>query len=449
MEERKKVLIISYYWPPSGGSGVQRWLKFTKYLRDFGWEPVIYTPDNPEFMSVDNTLEAEIPQGVQVIRREIFEPYSLYKMFTGKKGKSIKPGFIGGGGSGARAFPLKEKISLFIRSNLFIPDPKCMWIIPSAIFLKKYLRENPVDAIVSTGPPHSMHLIAKRVAKATGIPWLADFRDPWTKMYNFKYMRYSAPVRYIHSVLEKGVVTKASAVLTVTNTIAGELQAVRDLTNIVYSRQRLPKVEVITNGYDHADFPEGAAELDKEFTITYTGLFVRTQNPAILWKVLGEKVKADPAFAASLKIKLIGHSDGAILDDIHSNDLWENLEQFDYMSHDKITQVQRNSQILLLGGGMEPESKGILTGKFFEYLAARRPILGFGPKGGDMDIALSECEAGEMFDYGNEAGCRLWIEQRYAEYLAGGVGSVCGNIEQYSRKVLTGRLANMLDRMVN
>jgi len=406
------------------------------------------TPDNPEFMSVDNTLEAEIPQGVQIIRREIMEPYSLYKMFTGKKGKSIKPGFITGGGSGAGAVPLKEKISLFIRSNLFIPDPKCMWIGPSAGFLKKYLRENPVDAIVSTGPPHSMHLIAKRVAKSTGIPWLADFRDPWTKMYNFKYMRYSAPVRYIHSLLEKRVVTKASAVLTVTDTIARELQDVRDLTNIVYARQRLSRVEVITNGYDHTDFADGVTEPDKEFTITYTGLFVKTQNPAVLWKVLGEKVKADSSFASSLKIKLIGHSDGAIHDDIHSNGLWENLEQFDYMSHDKITQVQRNSQILLLSGGMEPESRGILTGKFFEYLAARRPILGFGPKGGDMDIALNECEAGEMFDYGDEAGCCRWIEQRYAEYLAGRVEPVFGNIEQYSRKALTSKLANMLDRMV-
>ena len=448
MEERKKVLIITYYWPPSGGSGVQRWLKFTKYLMDFGWEPVIYTPDNPEFMATDNTLEAEIPQGVQVIRREIVEPYSLYKILTGKKGKSIKPGFITGGGSGAGSVPFKERFSLFIRSNLFIPDPKCMWIGPSAGFLKKYLRENPVDAIVSTGPPHSMHLIAKRVAKSTGIPWIADFRDPWTKMYNFKYMKYSAPVRFIHSLLEKRVVTNASAVLTVTSTIAGELQEVRDLSNIVFAKKRLSKVEVITNGFDHADFPDIPAELDKEFSITYTGLFVKTQNPAVLWKVLGEKVKADSSFAASLKIKLIGHSDGAIHDDIHSNGLWENLEQFDYMSHDKITGIQRSSQILLLGGGMEPESKGILTGKFFEYLAARRPILGFGPKGGDMDIALTECEAGEMFAYSDEKGCREWIEKRYSEFLAGRVEPVSGNIEQYSRKFLTGRLADMLDRVV-
>ena len=432
----KRVLIITYYWPPSGGSGVQRWLKFVKYLREFGYEPVVYTPENPEFMAIDKTLEAEIPQGVEVVKRDIIEPYSIYKILTGKRGKTLKPGFINTGGSGAKAVPLKEKLSLFIRSNLFIPDPKCLWIGPSARFLKKYLKENPVEAIVSTGPPHSMHLIAKRVSKATGIPWVADFRDPWTKMYTFKYMGYSAAVVAIHKILEKSVVKSADAIVTVTETIGREL---RELSNC--------GVHIVTNGFDNADFLSETVPLDENFTITYTGLFVRTQNPAELWKVLAERVSNNKVFAKDLKIRLIGHTDSAILEDIERNGLGENLEQLNYLPHTEVIKWQRSAQILLLSGGMEPESKGILTGKFFEYLAARRLILGFGPKGGDMDIALSECEAGEMFDYNNKAAIAKWIDSRYEEYRGTGIPPVSGKIEKYSRRELTRAMAAVLDEI--
>jgi len=156
--ERKKVLIITYYWPPSGGSGVQRWLKFTKYLRDFGWEPIIYTPANPELMAVDNSLAAEIPEGVRVIRRDILEPYSIYRALTGKKKGDIKPGFIN---YRRRHIPIHKKQPLHTGPKMSLDRP------PSKNgSSKRWLRENPVDAIVSTGPPHSMHLIAKGVAKS-------------------------------------------------------------------------------------------------------------------------------------------------------------------------------------------------------------------------------------------------------------------------------------------
>ena len=433
----KRVLIITYYWPPAGGSGVQRWLKFVKYLREFGYEPVIYTPEGPEFMAIDETLAKEIPQGVEVIKRAIFEPYSIYKILTGKRGKALKPGFINTGGSGAKSVPFKEKLSLFIRSNMFIPDPKAFWICPSARFLKKYLKENPVEAIISTGPPHSMHLIAKKVSGATGIPWIADFRDPWTKMFTFKYMRYSAPVVAIHKILEKSVVKNADAVVTVTETIGRELREMRGRGG----------VHIITNGFDNADFSDEKVCLEDSFTLTYTGLFVRTQNPAELWKVLSDRVCNNNVFANDLKIRLIGHIDTAILEDIERNGLNGNLEWMEYMPHTDVINWQRRAQILLLSGGMEPESKGILTGKFFEYLAARRPILGFGPKGGDMYIALDECEAGKMFDYDNKEDVAQWIDSRYEEYKGAGIPPVSGKIEKYSRRELTAAMAAVLDEI--
>lgn len=432
----RRVLIITYYWPPSGGSGVQRWLKFVKYLRDYGYEPVVYTPLNPELMAKDESLLKEIPEGVEILKREITEPYNLYKIFTGKKSSQVKPGFINNSGSGSGRGSVKEKISLFIRSNFFIPDPKALWISPSVSFLKKYLKESRVDAIVSTGPPHSMHLIARKVARATGIPWLADFRDPWTKMYNFKYLGHSAPVAALHKRLEKSVIQEADAVVTVTNTIASELQELG------------PKkaVTVITNGFDYADFLDVDVPFEDGFTITYTGLFVHTQNPSVLWRILGERLK-NSEFASALKIRLIGNTDSSILEDIRSNGLENNLIKMDYTPHDEVVLWQRRARILLLSGGREPESKGILTGKFFEYLAAGRPVLGFGPKGGDMDVALEESRAGEMFDYENYEGVAKWIDAQYALYTIGAAPVMESEISKYSRKELTGKIAKVLDQI--
>ena len=171
----KRVLIITYYWPPSGGSGVQRWVKFAKYLPDEGWQPVIYTPENPELKATDRTLEAEIPTEAEIVKTHIIEPYEIYRKLMGKGGASNEVNPIHGGRKS-----WKQKLSLFVRGNFFIPDPRVMWVRPSVRFLKKYLKDHPVDAIVTTGPPHSMHLIGLRLSKATGIPWLADFREvPW------------------------------------------------------------------------------------------------------------------------------------------------------------------------------------------------------------------------------------------------------------------------------
>lgn len=197
----KRVLIISYYWPPTGGSGVQRWVKFAKYLPSEGWQPVIYTPLNPEAITVDESLISEIPPEVEVIKRKIFEPYNIYRALTGKKGRTAQSGEVNPINSQKKSFT--QKVSMWIRGNMFIPDPRCFWIGPSVRFLKKYLKEHPVDVIVSTGPPHSMHLIARKVARSTGIPWVADFRDPWTKMFYFKHLALSPWAERKHARLEK------------------------------------------------------------------------------------------------------------------------------------------------------------------------------------------------------------------------------------------------------
>ncbi|MDD2424816.1 MAG: glycosyltransferase family 4 protein [Bacteroidales bacterium] len=433
----KKAVIITYYWPPAGGSGVQRWLKFVKYFRNYGIEPVVYTPENPEMMAVDSSLLSEIPQGATVIKRRITEPYGLYKLLTGKSGEQIKPGFITDG-AGKRGGGWKESLSLFIRSNLFIPDPKCLWIRPSVKFLTKYLKDNPVDIIISTGPPHSMHLIAEKVAKATNIPWIADFRDPWTGMYTFKSMKNSPLTVLIHKKMEKRVVREADAVVVVTNYMKKELSA-----------HNPRRAEVITNGFDKDDYRDIVVNPDKEFSITYTGLFVKDRNPSQLWRVLGEKAASDKNFKKDLIIKIIGHTDKIITDEILANGLENNLYRKEYVPHREAIALQKSARVLLLAGGQQPEAAGILTGKFFEYLASGNKILAFGPAGGDMDTALRESGAGEMFEYNDYQRVKEWIEREYERCRKGETGINSGDIDKYSREKLCEKMSVLIEDILS
>ncbi len=431
----KKALIISYYWPPSGGSGVQRWLKFVKYLRDFGVEPIVYTPENPELMAVDRELESEVPQGVTVLKHRITEPYSLYKFFTGKK--EIKPGFINNKGK-KKGGSFKEGLSLFLRSNIFIPDPKALWIRPSVKILNKYLSDNPVDVIISTGPPHSMHLIAKKVSAKTGIPWIADFRDPWTGMYNFKHLKYTKLVEWVHKRLEKSVIRLADAIVVVTNGMREE-----------FMELGAKNISVITNGFDESDFPPIEGSLDKDFTITYTGLFFKDRNPEALWKVLGEMARDNSDFGNDLKIRLIGNTDASIKEEVIGAGLEKNMDCSDYVPHKDVIKMQQSAHILMLSSGMEPESKAILTGKFFEYLAARRPVLAFGHKESDIADALSETNAGILFEYSQEKELREWIEERYRQFKGAGIPATGGEIARFSRRSLTGEMVKIINSITD
>ncbi len=293
---KRKVLIITYYWPPSGGAGVQRWLKFSKYLRDFGWEPIIYTPENPEAPAIDNSLEKDIPEGISIIKRPIIEPYSVYKRFVGMKpGEKVNAGFL----QEKEKPGIAEGLAVWLRGNFFIPDARRFWIRPSVKFLKKYLKDHPVDAIVSTGPPHSMHLIAMQVHKKLNIPWLADFRDPWTGIDFYHQLRLTSFADKLHHKLEKKVLASATAVTVVSQDMVNEFNG------IVKRGYKL-----VTNGYDEQDIrPLPQNQLDKKFTLSHIGSINASRNPVGLWKVLSEMVKLQPDLASALQIKLVGKVD--------------------------------------------------------------------------------------------------------------------------------------------
>ena len=298
----KRVLVITYYWPPSGGSGVQRWVKFAKYLPLEGWQPVIYTPENPEYTAIDHTLEAEIPHEAEIVRRPITEPYDIYRKLMGKGASTDMKTLTAGASkgevteisSGKKTF--KQRLSLWIRGNLFVPDPRVGWVRPSVRFLKQYLAEHPVDVIVTTGPPHSMHLIGQRLHQELGIPWIPDFRDPWTRMYYLKHLPMTRRTWRRLRAMEQSVLDECSTVLAVTPLVQEEFQA-----------QTKTPVAMITNGYDGGDFDQ-PVEPDGLFNVVHTGLFAADGNPLNLWKALGVKAWADADFKKALRLRLVGSS---------------------------------------------------------------------------------------------------------------------------------------------
>lgn len=446
----KRVLVISYYWPPSGGSGVQRWVKFAKYLPSMGWQPVIYTPENPELIAIDETLVSEIPSEVEVVKRHITEPYGILRgiksiLRPSKATLSAQKGEVNPINSQKKT--LGQKISLFIRGNFFIPDPRCWWIGPSVKFLKKYLADNPVDVIVSTGPPHSMHLIARKLSRETGLPWVADFRDPWTKMFYFKHLSLTGWAERRHEKLEKAVLDDATAVVAVSPLVQDEFRAMTDTP-----------VELITNGYDEDDF-NVTVERGTFFNVLHTGLFASDGDPEMLWKALSDISEADEEFRSQLRINLCGKTDPEVIASIKSAGLSDNLTDHGYCPHSQAVAFQKQASLLILPLRKEPEYRATLPGKLFEYLASGRPVLGIGQRDGAMARILDDTQVGITYDWNEYDQIRSFIEASWMAHKAGKLDSEilysqfgCStdapvSISSYSRRSTAASMASLLEKI--
>lgn len=429
----KKVLIITYYWPPSGGPGVQRWLKFTKYLREFGWEPIIYTAENPEAPETDTSLEKDIPEQLKVIRHKIWEPYHLYKFFTGQSQKAkVTQAFL----SDTQKPKTTELISRWIRGNFFIPDARKFWIKPSVKYLREWLEENPVDVIVSTGPPHSMHLIGRGLQKATGTPWLADFRDPWTNIDYYDDLLPGTRADKKHHQLEAEVVTNADRVITVSPTWKEEFE---------YTHKR--SVDLITNGYDEDDFINIKPESDPYFSISHIGTLMPSRNPTALWKALSQLVKEDEDFAHDLQLVLVGRIDISVKNALQEYGLDNNLIETGYMPHNEVIKRQKSTWVLLDILKKARNTKGLYAGKIFEYLAAKRPILLIGPEDSDASKLIQKLNAGHAIDFEDVIGIKAVISKLYSDYRKNNLISESEAVEQYSRRNLTRELSGILEAM--
>lgn len=418
-----KVLIITYYWPPAGGSGVQRWLKFVKYLQNFNIEPVVYTVASPSYLIEDHSLINEVSENIEVLRQPIWEPTDLlfWKKNTQQKGGISNT--------------TKSTFLSFIRGNLFIPDPKLFWIKPSIKYLQKYLNNTDIDVIISTGPPHSMHLIAQKLHQNNDVKWLADFRDPWSDIYYNKDFKELSFAKNKNKRLEELVLKNADCVLTVGNTLKKEFSKIAK------------RVEVVTNGFDDEVLESSTLSIDQKFTISYIGLLPKQSIPKNLFRVLQILCSQNKDFKNDLQLNFIGDISDAVKSAVFKNQLAENTHFIDYVDHAKAIDYQRKSQVLLLLIPNIKKNKGILTGKLFEYLIAKRPILAIGPEDGDLAKILEDTNAGVVVDFENDDKLFSTILQLYDQYKNGNLEVSSKNIKKYHRKELTKKVAFIINSL--
>ena len=424
----KKVLIITYYWPPAGGPGVQRWLKFVKYLGDFGVDPVIYAPSNPNYPLLDSSLEKEIPEGVKVFKQPIFEPYKWASMLSKKGTQNMSRGLIREKEQG-----WAEKALLWIRGNIFIPDARRFWVKPSVKYLKKLISAEDIEVIITTGPPHSLHLIGTQLKKLPRVKWIADFRDPWTGIGYHDKLKPGKRARKLHSTLEKKVLQEADIVLATSKTTAKELSDISGR-----------KVKTITNGFDDVDVLEHP--VSEKFCLSHIGSLLTGRDPEILWEVLGELIGEVEGFQEQLEVRLVGAVSEDVLGSIKKAGIGKHVELVGYVSHDKALELQREARVLLLLEIDAEITRGIIPGKLFEYMAAQRPIVAIGPQGWEVGSILKETGAGHIFTYGDKASLKDTILALYQDFLNNrNIADL--QIEQYSRKALTEVLAGVIKQL--
>jgi glycosyltransferase involved in cell wall biosynthesis len=428
----RKVLIITYYWPPSGGSAVLRWLKFTKYLRGYGWDPVIYTPSNPEPQEIDHSLLQDIPPGLEIITSPIREPYRVYKQLTGRK----KEDRLGVALMTDKKAGVVSRMALWIRSNLFIPDPRRGWVRPSIRKLTAYLRQHAVDVVITTGPPHSMHLIGMGLKAGLGIKWVADFRDPWTNIDFYRDLSLTRMADLCHRKLERKVLEQADHVITVSPGMTRDFIAMG-----------IRNVTTITNGFDEVPVSP-AVEVATKFVLLHLGSMPKSRNPENLWQVLSKIAMEDDGFASQLEIRLIGKVDLAVTGSIMHWGLKPYVVFADYIAHEQTFAMLQNASVLLLCINNTPNAGGILTNKFFEYLSASRPILALGPVDGDASAVLQETRAGRMFEYSDIKGLESHVRQLYVLFRQQRLITDNQDISKFSRRNLTHDLTQLLNRII-
>ncbi len=430
-----KVLVISYYWPPHAGVGVQRWLKFVKYMPAYGWDPTVFTPENASFDLQDASLNADIPEEIEVIRFPIWEPFSIFnKLTAGKSKQDVQQGLV----MEKERKTWKDKLFIYIRGNLFIPDPRVFWVRPSVKFLADIITSQNITTVITTGPPHSIHLIGLKLKKRHGINWIADFRDPWSNWDLLTKLKVNKIGRYFHKKFENNVLSNADRVITVSDNLA------KDLSQL---GQR--KVDVITNGVDldqiEIDFTD-TSSVDK-FRISHIGLLNEMRDPEIFWKALSELVEEHPSFAEDLEINLAGIVSESILSHLKKSNLSTQLSFKSYLSHQNVFRELKSSALLLVILNKTDNAKWIIPGKLYEYLAARRRILLLGPENSNAAEILAKSKGGSCIDFDEKEKMKLFIHHAYLSYKSGDIVTDQSGINNYTRKKLTGDLCEILKQL--
>ena len=425
----KKALIITYYWPPAGGPGVQRWLKFVKYLPEFGIQPIVYCPENPNYPIVDESLVNEIPKNFTILKQPIKEPYGLANIFSKGRAKKISTGVI----PKARKQSFIEKVMLYVRGNYFIPDARKNWVKPSVEFLSNYIKEHQIETIITTGPPHSLHLIGLHLREKLNIKWLADFRDPWTTIGYHKDLKLTASSKAKHLSLESTVLNSADEIIVTSNHTKNEFK----------TKTKQP-ISVITNGYDsHAIRVEAK---DEKFTLSHIGSLLSERNPKILWETLSELIVENEAFSKSFQLNLVGIVSEDVIESIHQNGLKNHVNVVGYVNHHEAIRFQMKSQLLLLIEIDSEDTKAIIPGKVFEYLISETPILAMGPPEADVEQIIKFTNTGNYFNYNQKSELKSQLLDYFMTYQNGNLRVNAMGLQPYSRKALTEKLSKIISK---
>ncbi|NJB86690.1 glycosyltransferase involved in cell wall biosynthesis [Lewinella marina] len=431
----KRVLIVSYYWPPSGGIAVLRCLKFAKYLRQSGWEPVIFTADGAHYPTLDESNNADLPENLEVIRQPIWEPYAWYKKFMGKPAdENVNNVFYTDESAGG----WKHRLAVWVRSNFFIPDARATWIRGSVNRILEYLKDNPVDAILSDGPPHSNTRIATLVSRATGLPWLADFQDPWTQVDYYQMLNLTAAARKKHERLEQEAFRQASLTTIVSPSWKTDLESIG-----------ARNVRVLYWGYDPNDFAGLQRQPHRKFTLTHLGIMGHDRHPEVLFRAIAQLKEEVEGFTEDFELRLFGQVDHRVRRSIEDHGLVEQTHFGGTVSRREALQETLDSHLLLLLLNQQDNATGRIPGKFFEYLAARRPILNFGPMDSDVARIMEKTNSGCSLGY-DMAPARVaeYLNESYQSYRRGDTEELDREvIKEYSHPRLVKQLAGWLNEI--
>lgn len=418
----KTVLIVAYYWPPAGGSGVQRWLYFANELKQLGWHVIVVTQKNAAYPLQDPCLVEKISDGIEVYKIRGWEPYSLAQLGSsrGEQDSLSKTG-------------VWQSFKRWVRAELFFPDARMFWIRPVVRFVHKYTAHHKVDAVVTSGPPHSAHMIGYQLKQSLQLPWLADFRDPWSDFFQNKLLPMSKRIQEKHMQWENKILKKADVVSVTSPSLKKKFSS------------KNPNCKLFTNGYESILYGEPS----QKFSLVYTGVMKSIQNPKNLWKVLGELVLENNDFAADLSLQLIGYLEAPIINSIQSCGLQSYCEYYSYMSKDALVPYVTSAQLLLMVSVNDEHSYQVIPGKLFEYLATRRLILAIGNPLGDMANILSSTQAGQVFDYTEQTRLKKHILEAYLNFKEGLMPEITSNIDSYKRSEIANKLSDCLTEMIH
>ena len=425
----KKVLVITYYWPPAGGAGVQRTLKFTKYLINYNWKPYVLTVEKPDAPNYDESLFKDVRDDIKVVKTKALEPFSAYKKFTGKKEDDKIPADV----LMRKNSSLKEKFAKFIRANLFVPDAKIGWTPYAVKEGEKIIKNEKIDIIYASSPPATVALIARRLSERTGVPYILDFRDPWLEIVYNQTMKRSKPTVAIDSLLERKALRDAASVVTVS----------AEIKELFEKKVPKQKYFVIPNGFDEEDFPKIDFPKNEKFTIAYTGVMSPDRVPYALLKALA-RFKEEGI--TNIKLNFAGKFADELYAEIERLGIEDYFNITGFVPHDKSVEILLSSDALLLVINNLPNNKGVLTGKMFEYLGCRKPIYGIGPENGEAAKILQETKSGVMIDYSDEEKAYEKLKEFYSDWKndINRFEFLNGN---YSRKRLTEKLSEIFDEV--